>query len=156
MSKEWRATAGSGVLFRAHPPRPPSWSGGEASKASRSIAKCVVDLVYAGLSFCVPAARSHPISRLRHHRSVECCLAHRVYAYLGCSQTNDSPEEVRGFCTDPEERAGSSVGSSLDERERVLDTQIELAGVDVALHLLSGVPDRLPKRARVGPMSSRA
>ena len=85
---------------------------------------------------------------------MECCLAHRVNAYPSWSQTKDSPEEVRGFCTDPEERAGSSAGSSLEEREQVLDTQIELGGVDVALHLLSGVPDRLPKRARVGPKLS--
>ena len=87
--------------------------------------------------FCVPAARSHPIRRLHHHRSVECCLAHRVYAYPSCSQTDDSPKEIHGFCTNPKERAGSCVGSSLEERERVLDTRIELAstGIDVDLCL---------------------
>ena len=107
-------------------------------------------------SFCVPAARSHPIWRLRHHRSVECCLAHRVYAYLSCSQTNDSPEEVHQLCTDPKERAGSCAGSSLEERERVLETRIELACVDVTLRLLSRGPDRVPMCASVGPESSRS
>ena len=79
----------------------------------------------------------------------------RVYACLGCSQTNDSPEEVHRFCTDPKERAGSCAGSSLEDRERVLETRIELAGVDVALRLLSRGPDRVPMCASVGPKSLR-
>ena len=107
-------------------------------------------------SFCVPAARSHPIRRLRHHCSMECCLAHCVYACMSCSQTNDSPEEVRRFCTDPKDRAGSCAGSSLEEHERVLETRIELAAIDVALHLLSRGPDRVPMHASVGPESSRS
>ena len=107
-------------------------------------------------SFCVPAARSHPIWRLHHHRSVQRCLGYRVNAYPSCSQTKGSPEEIRRFCTDPKEQAGSCAGSSLEVRERVLETRIELAGVDVALRLLSRGPDRVPMRASVGPESSRS
>ena len=137
-SKERRATAGSRIRFRAYGLLQPG-SGKASREAFSSVAKCVLDVVPYGTcrAVSVVGAHSHPISRLHHPRFVECCLAH--HAYVTCvsyAQTTDSPEEARGFCTDPKEQAGSSAGSSLDERERVLDTQIELAGVDVALHLL--------------------
>ena len=126
----------------------------EASTASRSVAHSASSTLYMPGSFCVPAARSHPIWRLHHHRSMEWCLAHCVYACMSCSQTNDSPEEVHRFCTDPKERAGSCAGSSLEARERVLqETRIEL---DVALRLLSRGPDRVPMCASVGAESSRS
>ena len=79
--------------------------------ACSSVAKRVLDVVRAGL--CL-AARSHPIWRVRHHRSVECCLAH-AYACVSYAQTPDSPEEVRAFCTDPKGGAGSFAGRSLEE-----------------------------------------